>query len=1013
MGGDGEKDDPAETQRPPLELDVTAFAAGEEAPSPARSSFVPGATIDHFIVLEKLGEGGMGQVLAAYDPVLDRKVALKLLRPQARRRPAADAAQARMLREAQALAKLSHPNVITVYEVGTVGAQVFIAMEFVEGVTLARWLRQERRAERDIVAAFAAAGRGLAAAHAAGLIHRDFKPDNAMVGRDGRLRVLDFGLARAALAGDEAALAGGSSPGGELRAPLTVEGAVMGTPAYMAPEQHLGQEVDARTDQFSFCVALYEALHGERPFGGATVKDLVASVTGGKLREPPVGSSVPGRLRKILCRGLAVDREARYPSMSQLIDELEDDPRARRRRLAIGGGVTLVLGSMAALLLARGAASEEVCTAGRGKLAEVWNPDARHRLEAGFAATGAGYAPEASARTAELLESYGERWVAMYTEACEATQVRGEQSAELLDLRMRCLDSRRGKLAALVALLTATPDRDLVNKAVIAVSAGLPDIARCGDAAALSADVPPPEDPAVKAQVEAAAPALDKVNALDAAGKWREALAAVDDVLPAIRESGWKPLIGQALFRRGNAQRLLGDAKAAAASLEEAAQVSAEAGDEQTLARAWLSLIMVRGYGLANVAEGLAIEPYARAAVALAGGDALRGDLENNLGLVHHRSAEHDKALVHLTRSLELRRSAHGAEHHLVGATLHNLGVVYENKGDLARARQLYLEALELRRKVLGAGHPELGNTLLNLGNVERSLGDTDAALATLGRAIELLERAVGPDHESVAMALQNVAAAHGDRGDYARALAPMQRALAIRERKLGADHPDVALALVGLGAATKEASGDLVEARRLQERALAIFERALGPAHPHLSYALINLIGVALLEKKHEEALGHGGRALRIVSAALGEDHTLAAAVRRYLGDVRSEMGQHARAAEQHRRAIAIYDRALGAAHPEKAAALVGLGVAELGLGRPREALAPLADAKRLSAGRDVALHALATYHLARAVWTAERDATRARVLAAEARALLAGRTGRGPREQLVAIDGFLARLP
>src|SRR5262245_44538442 len=240
----------------------------------------PGIALEHYILIGKLGAGGMGVVYAAYDPKLDRKVAIKLLRPD---RVDPDQGRARMMREAQAMARLAHPNVIGVHHVGIWKDQVFVVMEFVDGGTLRQWLAEKPRTATELLGVFLQAGRGLAAAHAAGLLHRDFKPDNVLLGKDGRARVIDFGIARAlqadrvagpsvagVLVSEEATTASSgfpssSSPKTPLEIPLTRPGTILGTPAYMAPEQRRGLEASARSDQYSFCVALYESLYGERP----------------------------------------------------------------------------------------------------------------------------------------------------------------------------------------------------------------------------------------------------------------------------------------------------------------------------------------------------------------------------------------------------------------------------------------------------------------------------------------------------------------------------------------------------------------------------------------------------------------------------------------------------------------------------------------------------------------------------------------------------------------------------
>jgi len=322
---------------------LLASAAAARAAEPDRPEGP--AWIGRFVVFEELGAGGMGQVFAAYDPELDRKVALKLVQRPPDGVGAGDW-QARLIREAQAMAKLSHPNVVTVYEVGAHAGQVFLAMELVQGRDLARWLATPR-SWRDIIEVFRAAGEGLAAAHGAGLVHRDFKPANVLVGDDGRVRVADFGLVMTRTARELALRDSGSSHGSDVFArELTNFGAVMGTPAYMAPEQISGETADERSDVFSFCVALWEALYGLRPFGGDTMTGRLAAIRRGEIREPGP-SATPRWLRPLLLRGLADEPGDRWPNMRALLAALARDPereRARRRRSALLVVGVLVLG---------------------------------------------------------------------------------------------------------------------------------------------------------------------------------------------------------------------------------------------------------------------------------------------------------------------------------------------------------------------------------------------------------------------------------------------------------------------------------------------------------------------------------------------------------------------------------------------------------------------------------------------------------------------------------------------
>jgi len=309
----------------------------------------PGAHVGRYQILGSVGRGGMGEVYAAYHPDLDRRIALKVVHESAGETAEQ---QARLLREARSIARLSHPNVITVYDAGTVADRVYVAMEFVEGVTMDRWLAAEPRSWRQVLDVFVAAGRGLAAAHAAGVVHRDFKPQNVMIARDGSVRVMDFGLAR--MTGDVPAVAPIllALTGDAAREPIetvTRAGTIVGTPAYMAPEQFRGEAADARSDQFSFCVALYEALFGERPFAGENLLSLTMSVTEGELRVPRAAkrAEIPLWIRRPLLRGLRTEPGQRHPTMTELIDALARDPAVRRRRfVGIGAIAAAVIASI-------------------------------------------------------------------------------------------------------------------------------------------------------------------------------------------------------------------------------------------------------------------------------------------------------------------------------------------------------------------------------------------------------------------------------------------------------------------------------------------------------------------------------------------------------------------------------------------------------------------------------------------------------------------------------------------
>lgn len=315
-----------------------------------------GEALGRYIVIERLGEGAMGAVYSAYDPELDRKVAIKILRRQE-----SDATelrrQARFVREAKAIARLAHPNVVGIFDVGVDHGRVFLAMEYLAGGTLRDWMAAKKRPWREIIKMFIEVGRGLAAAHAEGLVHRDFKPDNVLLDRAGTPKVADFGLAR--LSGPPSADSGedvtaeihaSTDSSSSESVPLTRTGALAGTPAYMAPEQFRGKSTDGRTDQFAFCVALHEALYGIRPFDEETVFELADSVIRERIKASPKSANVPSWVRRSLLRGLRANPEQRYAKVEDLLAALEADPVARARKVVVTTVVVAaVLGTIGGL----------------------------------------------------------------------------------------------------------------------------------------------------------------------------------------------------------------------------------------------------------------------------------------------------------------------------------------------------------------------------------------------------------------------------------------------------------------------------------------------------------------------------------------------------------------------------------------------------------------------------------------------------------------------------------------
>ncbi len=828
-----------------------------------------GGAIGRFVVLRELGEGNMGLVFAAYDAELDRKVAIKLLRSTPGE---GSIGRDRLLREAQALARLSHPNVVTVYEVGEFEQQVFLAMEFVEGPTLLQWLRDAPRDYRAVLRVFVEAGRGLAAAHAAEILHRDFKPSNVLIGVDGRVRVADFGLAQDRREPDAAASSNqvgwsGSLTNISLGEPLTIAGTIVGTPSYMAPERFVvGAPVDARADQFSFCVALYEALYGERPFHGATFGELRDAVLSRSIvapREAPV----PAWLRKVVLRGLARDPAARFPSMQALIDALERDPARTRRWVVAGVGAAALLVAGGYVLARAGdpPPPQPSCQDARPLLAAAWD-DRRADVERALLATQTPFAADTADRVVAELDRWADAWAAAHVDAC-AAHVRGEQSAALLDLRMTCLQRRRGELVALLDRL-AVADTATVRAAVAAVDQLTP-IERCADAEALTAAIPPPADPTAAARVAALRDRLAEARAAGWTRKHAEGLAIVKNVVTEAKTLAYRPLLAEALVVRGDLEDASGDYEAARASLQEGLWLADVCGDDVLLAKAMSALMVVLGERQAKFEEALRWRPHADAVVMRAGeGTTVHAMLLGAVGTTLARSGRTSEALQTLALALALTERLFAPGDRVVLDAVRDLGNAHFFHGQAHEAQALYRRALTIAEETYGPHHPEIARLALNLGAAHLSVNEVDAAQGHLERALAISEAALGPDHPELSPVLSNLGTLLTNRGEFRRARALIVRAIAIDERALGPDHPDLATSLLSLGQ-LDAALGDYAAARPLARRCLEIRERSFGTAHPLAAEALLELGSIELADGAAPAAQAWLERALTVVEGA------------------------------------------------------------------------------------------------------------------------------------------------
>jgi eukaryotic-like serine/threonine-protein kinase len=572
-------------------------------PAPADDARAPGMCIGRYQLLEMVGAGGMGMVWGAWDPELERRVALKLVQPLLDSRE-------RILAEGQALAKLSHPNVVPIYDVGVMGEQVYLVMEWVRGITLRAFARKAA-SRRAVLDAYRQAGEGLAAAHRAGIVHRDFKPDNAICGDDGRVRVLDFGLAQAAAASGQV-LAQGSEPQ-----------RVSGTPHYMAPEQMRGEVAVAATDQYSFCVSLSEAL---------------TELTGRKAERG--AAKLPSWISASLQRGLAAEASRRFSSMDELLAALARDPaRVWRRRALVVGVVASAATAFAVGRLRSEAAHVEPCAGSVAELASSWSPAIRDGMVAHLRGLGPLGAEEA-ARIGGDLDSYGGHWIEQHRRSCLARE-RNELTPTLYERRLSCLARAKASLAAVAELLGAVPVEGL--PAAVVASRELPDATVCAGMDD-SAVLPPP--PAVAARVAAIAPAIERARVRGIAAH-PEALGLAKVAVADATATGYAPLIARALLTQGRIEASL--FQSANPTLGEALRLALSASDDALAAEAYARWIF--GSEFQDLPDGWHVMMPIAERLGSHGRFA-RALLWNNLGARYYRAGQLDKARATLHRAL-------------------------------------------------------------------------------------------------------------------------------------------------------------------------------------------------------------------------------------------------------------------------------------------------------------------------------------------------------------------------
>ena len=827
---------------PPLSLEAARVLGQVTAGLFGRQSET---RLDRFMLLRKLGAGGMGEVMLAYDPQLDRKVAIKLMLPARGEAVDTGTHDASLLHEARAAARLHHPNVVSVFEIGRAGDRLFVAMEYVEGRTIRGWLREQPRSVEAILGVFVQAGRGLAAAHLAGLVHRDFKPDNVLVGNDGRVRVADFGIASMVERQTTPTLEGSSGA-------ATLGGGPVGTPRYMAPEQLEGLVVDARADQFAFCVSLWEAVVGAPPFAASSIAELAVKITAGD--PDPHTTRLPAGLGAVLRRGLRPLPGDRFADMGGLLDALTRIQAApRRRRTVIALVVAIGLGGVAARAITPSARGCEEPDAD-----PLFVDDAARTQWAGALAVATASETHGT-HALVLLDEFSAAWRTSYAEACAATHTRGERSTAVLDGRMACLERVRASGRVLIDLLSAA-DRERAWHAIDAIME-LPPPAAC-----LEVDL----------DVDALACVPEIQGQLDRAGQLRElgdaatARDVAEAALAQARTCGAPTILATARSETARLAADLGD-DGASARLQDAATSALTEDVPQAVALAALRLADLEGADRGRTATANPWMAIAEAAAARAADEELALSVESSAVRLALATSDVDGADRHATALLLRRRAQFGEDHPRVAEALSLTGIVAQYREQWAQALSIHQQVLAIRTRWYPDTHPIFAKSYNALAIVESRLNHDDAAEAAFRRAIAVIEASRGTTHRELGPPLLNLADLLAQTDRTAEALALADRVEVIARADNSARLLDALDVIRGIAYAE---SGRLDQAEIAWRRVLELRTVSDGPDRVSTSIAHDSLCRVLVRAERFTEAVEHCRRSVAIGTLAFGAQH-------------------------------------------------------------------------------------------------------------------------------------------